>query len=240
MPLTFLCFCLASLSLAGIPFFSGAASKDAIMQTVFSVFAVSSNSAQVACIYVIMFSLMLLTVSYSVRLIFYVFFNFSGVHKRRVGRSLNKVIIDPAAESYLFAAPIIFLSIMSVVSGFAFSSFFLRECGAEVFGRFLDVGNFIVGSYEYFSFNTKLYILCSFIFFLVNTLFYYYVSNYTPFLLVDTKNIPILRAIYVFLNKKMYFDEFYGLHFVYFSFRLSLFFLKVLEMGVIASILQFF
>nr|WGH58942.1 NADH dehydrogenase subunit 5 [Urochela rubra] len=72
IPYTCSCFCISNLSLCGIPFMSGFYSKDLILEF-------SGLSSINLMIYIILFLSVGLTVSYSVRLIYYCVSNFNGL-----------------------------------------------------------------------------------------------------------------------------------------------------------------
>nr|AIW65043.1 NADH dehydrogenase subunit 5 [Notonectidae sp. MT-2014] len=98
LPFTCICFCVSNLSLCGIPFLSGFYSKD-IMLEMYTMFG--SN----VVIYLIFFISIGLTVSYSIRLIYYCIMNNNSYVCQNYFED-NKMIIS-----------MIFLTMMSVFSG---------------------------------------------------------------------------------------------------------------------------
>nr|QNT26902.1 NADH dehydrogenase subunit 5 [Trigonopterus ancora] len=82
-PITCMCFCVSILALCGLPFLSGFYSKDLIVE----VFSMGISSLLIYCIFFLSIGL---TVSYSMRLIFYVFlgrFNLLSMNKLGEGES---------------------------------------------------------------------------------------------------------------------------------------------------------
>nr|BDH80264.1 NADH dehydrogenase subunit 5 [Ceriodaphnia dubia] len=99
-PLVGVCLNLANLSLCGIPFMSGFYSKDLIVE-------LACQSSWNMFIILMMFISLGLTVVYSVRLAFSSFVNF-------VGSCSYHLSCD---EDYILVSPVIFLSVVSLISG---------------------------------------------------------------------------------------------------------------------------
>nr|YP_009560657.1 NADH dehydrogenase subunit 5 [Gigantometra gigas]AZZ73262.1 NADH dehydrogenase subunit 5 [Gigantometra gigas]AZZ73275.1 NADH dehydrogenase subunit 5 [Gigantometra gigas] len=99
LPLTISCFCISNLSLCGFPYLSGFYSKDLILE-------IMTFNGYNMFVYIIMYLSVGLTVSYSVRLIYYTMI---------VGT--NSYSCQSYYEDKLMNFSMIFLVIMSIMSG---------------------------------------------------------------------------------------------------------------------------
>nr|QIT06563.1 NADH dehydrogenase subunit 5 [Tomocerus qinae] len=106
LPLVSIYFFVSSLALCGFPFMAGFYSKDVILEMFFM------GSMNYFMLIVIFFSTMM-TMTYSFRLIYFLFFKNLGI------KSLLNL-----SEDYLMYIPMFFLFIMSVVSGSLMSWFY--------------------------------------------------------------------------------------------------------------------
>lgn len=119
MPFTFACFLIASLSLVGLPGFSGALSKDSILHLSNFTAATCGGWGASFCL----FSLNLiiyLTVAYTTRLIYYVFLGPANYNPRYFRKSYR----DVSASERPFAFVFTFLAVMSVFGGRAAAPLF--------------------------------------------------------------------------------------------------------------------
>jgi NADH-quinone oxidoreductase subunit L len=136
MPYTFTCFLIASLSLCGFPFFSGATSKDLIISLIddqiikaFADFYASFNSSEITWARLFHATYFLkvrgivvfMTSIYMARLIYYIFLT-----KPRFRRRLFPVnYMDASLESKIYLSIFFFLTIMSIAGGKTFKHFFV-------------------------------------------------------------------------------------------------------------------
>ena len=108
LPITFYCFLIGTLCIIGFPFTSGFFSKDLILEVM-----LYENTNISFFAYSLLLLGALVTTVYSLRLIFIVFY---GNYR---GGDLNKI----HEESYVILTPLIILSFLSLVSGFAIKTF---------------------------------------------------------------------------------------------------------------------
>nr|ACJ69424.1 NADH dehydrogenase subunit 5 [Diplonychus rusticus] len=99
LPFTSTCFCISSLALCGLPFLSGFYSKDMIIETY-------SMSGGNLFFYLIFYISIGLTVSYSMRLVYYC-----------VSGGVNSYVCQSYLEDFKMTFPMIFLTLMAVFSG---------------------------------------------------------------------------------------------------------------------------
>jgi proton-translocating NADH-quinone oxidoreductase chain L len=142
MPYTFVAFTIAMLSSLGLPFLSGAASKDLIIALVdskiaeafYAVFCLKLNSFFYALFFIkARFALVVLTSLYMLRLYYYVFFCFPNHRKNIFNRP---GYTDPFVRAPVYTFVISVLVLFSLFSGKVFKNFFIfTEC------NYLDIHN---------------------------------------------------------------------------------------------------
>jgi len=113
LPITYISFLIGSASLMGVPFFSGFFSKDSILELAYA------KLCNQDCFHLYFFSIcgVGLTVAYSLKLIFFSFIAAPNGFKGAVlGAKEN--------ESFFNIFPLMFLTVLSIFSGFMFSFFF--------------------------------------------------------------------------------------------------------------------
>lgn len=118
-PLPYISLFIGSLSLMGIPYFSGFFSKDTIIENLYNI-NITHNFSFYSLIYfsqILLSISILLTILYSVKLYYYIFINsFSGYFY---------YIKNIHFSGYYMIIPLVFLSILSISSGYIFSDMFI-------------------------------------------------------------------------------------------------------------------
>nr|YP_010736654.1 NADH dehydrogenase subunit 5 [Cobbenicoris guangxiensis]WEM32396.1 NADH dehydrogenase subunit 5 [Cobbenicoris guangxiensis] len=132
LPYTCACFCISSMSLCGLPFLSGFYSKDYILEY-------SSLNYNNYFVYLILFISVGLTVTYSVRLVYYCLGGFNGLF-----------VYQSCIESNNMLMSMMFLVILSVMSGSLFSWLiypFSLNMNLPVFNKFIPILCIMIGLY---------------------------------------------------------------------------------------------
>lgn len=133
-PLVGVCLNLANLSLCGIPFISGFYSKDLIVE-------LACQSSWNIFIILIIFISLGLTVVYSVRLAFRRFVNFVGSYSYHLS----------CDEDYILVNPVIFLSVVSLISGPSLSWLLIPYPNLILLPWILKIGALIIISFSIIS-----------------------------------------------------------------------------------------
>lgn len=198
MPFTYFCFFISSLSLAGFPSFSGFFSKDSIMHLAFYKLYFSNMF-----LYILLIIGTILTVIYSSRLIYLVFFLPVNLFRVKV-----KKFHDFASNKKIFFGFFI-LCVLSISSGYLFKEIFCG-IGSDYFFNsiFLLPKHYY---YDYIFVDSLIFKNIPFICFLLGSIYfvpffknYIYNIDFTHYFLKSEKSILI------FFNKKFFFDEFYN------------------------------
>ncbi len=213
LPYTYAFMLIGTLALTGFPFLSGFYSKDAIIE-----FAYLKNSSLGNYAATIGIITAFLTSIYSWRLFFKVFH----------GPYNNKVIpINETHESpIVMLAPLIFLGIGAVFSGYFFKSTFIGQHSVNFWQNSIFFLNEIKHDAIplWFLFTTPFLVLIS-----IPLSFYMYIHN--PKILEDFKNTNL--PLYNFLLNKWYIDELYEKLFVNPAKKIGSFFWKKGDIGII-------
>ena len=213
LPYTYAFMLIGTLALTGFPFLSGFYSKDAIIE-----FAYLKNSSLGNYAATIGIITAFLTSIYSWRLFFKVFH----------GPYNNKVIpINETHESpIVMLAPLIFLGIGAVFSGYFFKSTFIGHHSVDFWQNSIFFLNEIKHDAIplWFLFTTPFLVLIS-----IPLSFYMYIHN--PKILEDFKNTNL--PLYKFLLNKWYIDELYEKLFVNPAKKIGSFFWKKGDIGII-------
>ena len=213
LPYTYAFMLIGTLALTGFPFLSGFYSKDAIIE-----FAYLKNSSLGNYAATIGIITAFLTSIYSWRLFFKVFH----------GPYNNKVVpINETHESpIVMLAPLIFLGIGAVFSGYFFKSTFIGHHSIDFWQNSIFFLNEIKHDAIplWFLFTTPFLVLIS-----IPLSFYMYIHN--PKILEDFKNTNL--PLYNFLLNKWYIDELYEKLFVNPAKKIGSFFWKKGDIGII-------
>ena len=213
LPYTYAFMLIGTLALTGFPFLSGFYSKDAIIE-----FAYLKNSSLGNYAATIGIITAFLTSIYSWRLFFKVFH----------GPYNNKVIpINETHESpFVMLAPLIFLGIGAVFSGYFFKSTFIGHNSVDFWQNSIFFLNEIKHDAIplWFLFTTPFLVLIS-----IPLSFYMYIYN--PKILENFKNTNL--PLYKFLLNKWYIDELYEKLFVNPAKKIGSFFWKKGDIGII-------
>ena len=203
IPLTYILMLIGSLSLSGIPFFSGYFSKEIIINS-----SLTSNLILSNFVYALSIFVALLTSIYSFRLIIFVFHGKAGETSRKFPN------IKENSITMIF--PMIILSLFAIGAGYFFKDFFVSENFVSLWinsNVIIDLNK--ISHHNFFSFHSIF--LTTLIFF--GILFSFYIFLYNK----NTVNFLIshFHKLYVFFKNKWYFDDLYENLFVKNLFKLG-------------------
>ena len=203
LPLTYVSFLIASLSLAGFPFLSGFYSKELILEVAYVSYTSDSYFT-----YWLGTLTAFITACYSVRLLLYSFITKPNG---------NKVTYDLIHfESNIFVFVFVVLIFGSIFSGYVFKEMFIGV-GSDFFTNsiYISPNNLNLIEAEFLASNIKLIPL---IFSILGCL--------VPFLVLNAKfffSEEFFYKIYSFLMKKWYFDYLYNFFIGLYSLSISYF-----------------
>jgi NADH-quinone oxidoreductase subunit L len=230
MPATFVCFLAASFSLAGFPFFAGAASKDLILLAA-NHLAISSSNWGVKMFLFSTNFIIFLTAAYTARLVYFVFL---APVKAGLCSPDRTLLTEPLYKEPAYAATAALLAALSAVGGRVFDHLFvLTE------GRFISVHEEIVaadynnltplfaGALKWVPFLLTLSALL-----LAHVVWLVLIGSGEGALRVFKSRYPRLFQIYKFFSKKCYFDEMYNLFLIRPILRISYVFNRAVEDGI--------
>ena len=213
LPYTYVFMLIGTLALTGFPFLSGFYSKDAIIE-----FAYLKNSSLGNYAATIGIITAFLTSIYSWRLFFKVFH----------GPYNNKVIpINETHESpIVMIAPLVFLGIGAVFSGYFFKSTFIGHHSVD----FWQNSIFFLNEIKHDAIPLWFLLITPFLV-LISIPLSFYMYIYNPKILEDFKNTNL--PLYNFLLNKWYIDELYEKLFVNPAKKIGSFFWKKGDIGII-------
>jgi len=195
LPFSYAIMLIGSLALMGFPFLTGFYSKDAILELAFAQFNIGSHFAYYLGCFAAFF-----TAFYSVRLLFLVF-----LAKPNGNR---KTILNSHEASWEIGLPLLILSIFSVSIGFLTKELFIGF-GTKFWGNaiFILPQNYGLTDIEFINLSAKLFPLILTIFgsFLAYILYSFELNSFFAL-----KQKSTFKYIYVFINKKWYFDRIYN------------------------------
>ena len=220
IPLTYLTMIIGSLSLIGIPFFSGYFSKDLILETLFLRDSKLSSYAFFAGLLAVLF-----TTLYSLRLIIYVF------HRKSVAD--EKVIAHIHESPFIMTFPLIILSIFAIFFGMFSNSYFIGSDYLSVWSEIIFVDKSFNANFIYENmpiFYKKLPLIIIIFGIIISYLIYFSFDNFIPVI----KNR--LRIVHNFFKNKWYIDEIYQKTFVFVAFYLGKGFWKSVDRDLIDNL----
>ena len=221
LPFTYAIMVIGSFSLMGLPFLTGFYSKDAILEIAYAKYSFISHFAYSLGIFSAFF-----TSFYSIRLIFLVF-----IVKTNAYKSIIKNAHESSFNMYL---PLFILSIPSIFIGYLFKDMFIGV-GTDFWGNSLFVlpNNYSGIEGEFLPIGVK---LLPNIFVFGGAVLSYYLYSFYNYILINLK-LTKLKNIYIFLNKKWFFDKLYNeiiaQNFINFSFQVSY---KNIDKGILELI----
>lgn len=199
LPFTFSIMLLGSMSISGIPFFSGFYSKDDVLEGAYLGGSVFSFIGFILGLTSVFF-----TAFYSFRLTYYVFFDYY-----KGSRILAYTIHEPGR---FMTSALLFLVFPSLMFGFFFKDLFISSSCSGLW-------TFAVVQYEFnhfllSDFVSRLPIIFNFCGILSSYFVYVVFSGHLPFLAL---NSGVFSYIYIYLLRKWFFDDFLS----FFTLRIS-------------------
>ena len=214
LPYTYALMIIGTLALTGFPFLSGFYSKDAIIEFAY----LRGNSVGMYAAYVGIFTAFLTSI-YSWRLIFKTFhgsYNNSNVKIESMHESPPVMLI-----------PLVVLSIGAIFAGMVFKDLFIGHSNSYVFWsssiKFLEPLS-TEHPPTWFLFLTPVLVVLS-----IPLSFYLFIKNKS----VVDEIVRINKPLYIFLQKKWYFDELYDYIFIRPSKKIGYFLWKQIDGSVI-------
>ena len=214
LPYTYALMIIGTLALTGFPFLSGFYSKDAIIEFAY----LRGNSVGMYAAYVGIFTAFLTSI-YSWRLIFKTFhgsYNNSNVKIESMHESPPVMLI-----------PLVILSIGAIFAGMFFKDLFIGHSNSYAFWsssiKFLEPLS-TEHPPTWFLFLTPVLVVLS-----IPLSFYLFIINKT----VVDEIVRINKPLYIFLQKKWYFDELYEYIFIRPSKKIGYFLWKQIDGSVI-------
>lgn len=211
-------FLIPSLSLCGLPFFSGAFSKELIISLSSNVYLIDGEF-----IYFMLILAACMTLYYSIKLTYFIY------AKTKIHRSYNidlnkkKHSFFELTEGYVYL-PFTMLVFLSLFSGFIFQDIFLG-LGSDFFIKDIFVNSiqkhrFLESNFEFFIFFKK---YLPFLLTILSFLFFEYL-NFA---------MKSYLKIYYFFKLKLYFDFVYNLFILNLKKINFLLFFKLLDKGIL-------
>lgn len=222
LPFSYATAMIGSLALTGFPFLAGFYSKDVILEVSVTQFTFISNLAWIFGLLVVF-----CTAFYSTRLFYLVFLTNTNGNK--------KIIINAHEGSWKMIGPLLFLAIFSIFIGFIAKDFFIG-IGTDFWGPslFINSFNYYLNEAEFLNIFYKLLPL---FFTLLGMFTAYYIYSTKAKTFYQLKLTTVSKNLYLFFNKKWFFDRIYNVLIsqtvLYNSFH---FFYKQLDRGILEKI----
>ena len=220
IPLTYLAMVIGSLSLIGVPFFSGYFSKDLILETLFLRDSHLSSYA-----FFIGITAVLFTTLYSLRLIIYVF------HRKSMAD--EKVVAHIHESPLIMTLPLVVLSIFAVFFGMFSHSLFIGIDHLNTWSEIIFVNKTLNENFIYENmpiFYKKLPLIIILVGVTISYLTYFSLDEFIPLI----KNR--LKVIHSFFINKWYIDEIYNITVISAAFYLGKGFWKSVDRDLIDNL----
>lgn len=199
LPITYVCLVIASLSLMATPGLTGFYSKDILIESVYGVYNISGYI--IYCFSIISATL---TSIYSIRLLYYIFFNTPNSNKYTyytVKEANNTMIL-----------PMVILAIASIIMGYIFKDLYIG-LGSPFNSIFTHPNNLSIIDTE---FSIPIYIkLLPLILTILSTITVLFIYEYLykffnpmiKLINIHSKKLPFITNIYIFMNNKFMLDQ---------------------------------
>jgi len=194
LPLSYSIMLIGSLALTGFPFLAGFYSKDVILEIAYSKYNFYGHFA-----YYLGVLAAFCTAYYSTRILILVFLVNANGFKNK--------ILHAHEGSFFLSAPLIILSILSIVIGYLSKEFFIGF-GTNFWSNaiFILPMNYYLVDIEFINLFFKLLPL---IFTLIGIFYALYIYFFGLEFYYIIKQNKIFKLFYIFLNRKWYFDKIY-------------------------------
>lgn len=190
LPVTYICLIIASLSLMATPGLTGFYSKDILIESTYGVYNISGY-----IVYIFSIVSATLTTIYSIRLVYYVFYN---------NPNANKYAYHTVHESNsIMLIPMIILAIASLVVGYIFRDIYIG-LGSPFNSLFTHPDNLTIIDTE-FSIPTYIKLLPLFLT-ITSVILVLYIYEY-HYNILTTYNNKFLRNLYIFVNNRFMTDQ---------------------------------
>ena len=191
LPLSYICIFIASLSLMALPGLTGYYSKDIIIESLYGSYTFTGY-----IIYWFAIASATLTSVYSIRLIYYIFFNIPN-NPKYVYMHLNE-------NPIIMYIPMIILALFSIFIGYLAKDLYLG-LGATIYNNLFIHPNHLIIIDTEFSLSSfiKLLPLITSVIFSTILLIFYELFYHHLFIF----NNKYLRQFYNFFNQKLFFDQ---------------------------------
>lgn len=199
LPFTYSVILIGSLALIGFPFLAGFYSKDVILEVSASTYTTVGLFS-----YILGILAAFCTAFYSTRLLFLVFLANPNGNK--------KVILNAHEGGWRLSFPLFILAFLSIVIGYVSKDLFIGF-GSDFWGSaiFIKYVNYTMTDIEFLDLKYKLLPL---IVTLLGTFSAYFINIYGMGLSYRLKQFTIVKNLYVFFNKKWFFDRRYNQKYV--------------------------
>lgn len=222
LPFSYATALIGSFALAGFPFLAGFYSKDVILEVSMIKYTLIGHFSWILGVIVVF-----CTAFYSTRLFYLIFLSKPNGNKQ--------IILNAHEGSLRMTAPLFILSIFSIFVGFLCKDIFIG-IGGDFWGSaiFVNPFNYSLSEAEFLNVFYKLIPL---IFTLSGMFLAYYLYSSHLVFFYQVKLLPRIAQIFMFFNKKWFFDKIYNSMISQVVLKSSLhFFYKNLDRGLLEKV----